>query len=246
MPFSERWFYGDSLFIVDPWLWLAVGGAAFLGARRRGWGWVGLATLASLALLLAGPILPTAVPVVWACGIAVILLLHVLQRRYTRHETVAAAGLLVACAYIGVMVGLSFAGERWVRGELERRAIGDIGRVMVGPAPAAPLSWEVVAETPESYHHGVLRWQPGPVLSLAPTPLPRPDLTSAAVAAARAAPEAGNTLRWMRFPWVRVERSSEGFSVQWLDARYVVPPQPTRGDFGQLTVRLDHELRPLP
>lgn len=26
MPFSERWFYGDSVFIVDPWLWLLLGG----------------------------------------------------------------------------------------------------------------------------------------------------------------------------------------------------------------------------
>lgn len=26
MPFSERWFYGDSVFIVDPWLWLLLSG----------------------------------------------------------------------------------------------------------------------------------------------------------------------------------------------------------------------------
>jgi len=25
MPFSGRWFYGDALFIVDPWLWLVLG-----------------------------------------------------------------------------------------------------------------------------------------------------------------------------------------------------------------------------
>ena len=25
MPFSGRWFYGDTLFIVDPWMWLALG-----------------------------------------------------------------------------------------------------------------------------------------------------------------------------------------------------------------------------
>ena len=24
MPFSDRWFYGDTLFIVDPWLWLSL------------------------------------------------------------------------------------------------------------------------------------------------------------------------------------------------------------------------------
>lgn len=35
MPFSGRWFYGDSVFIVDIWLWLALGIGVGL-ARRRG------------------------------------------------------------------------------------------------------------------------------------------------------------------------------------------------------------------
>jgi inner membrane protein len=33
MPFDRRWFYGDALFIIDPWLWLALG-AGVLAARR--------------------------------------------------------------------------------------------------------------------------------------------------------------------------------------------------------------------
>lgn len=39
MPFSNRWFYGDALYIVDPWLYLFFG-AAFVAARvgaARGW-----------------------------------------------------------------------------------------------------------------------------------------------------------------------------------------------------------------
>ncbi len=35
MPFSGRWFYGDTLFIVDPWVWLALGTGVAL-SRRRG------------------------------------------------------------------------------------------------------------------------------------------------------------------------------------------------------------------
>ena len=34
MPFSERWFYGDTLFIVDPWLWLALGLGVALSRLR--------------------------------------------------------------------------------------------------------------------------------------------------------------------------------------------------------------------
>jgi inner membrane protein len=36
MPFSGRWFYGDALFIVDPWVWLVLGGGVVLSSRRRG------------------------------------------------------------------------------------------------------------------------------------------------------------------------------------------------------------------
>ncbi len=37
MPFSERWFYGDTLFIIDPWLWsvLGAGTAISIWKRRR-------------------------------------------------------------------------------------------------------------------------------------------------------------------------------------------------------------------
>jgi inner membrane protein len=35
MPFSGRWFYGDTLFIVDPWLWAMLGVGVAL-ARRTG------------------------------------------------------------------------------------------------------------------------------------------------------------------------------------------------------------------
>ena len=35
MPFSSRWFYGDTLFIVDIWLWLILGAGVYW-SRRRG------------------------------------------------------------------------------------------------------------------------------------------------------------------------------------------------------------------
>lgn len=35
MPFSDRWFYGDVLFIIDLWLWLMLGLGVWLSRRRR-------------------------------------------------------------------------------------------------------------------------------------------------------------------------------------------------------------------
>src|SRR6266404_8282899 len=35
LPWSGRWFYGDLVFIVDPYIWLVLGGAAFLLTSNR-------------------------------------------------------------------------------------------------------------------------------------------------------------------------------------------------------------------
>jgi inner membrane protein len=36
MPFRGDWYYGDTLFIVDPWVWLLLGAAVVASRRRRG------------------------------------------------------------------------------------------------------------------------------------------------------------------------------------------------------------------
>jgi inner membrane protein len=35
LPFDDGWHYGDIVFVVDPWLWLALGGALFVASSRR-------------------------------------------------------------------------------------------------------------------------------------------------------------------------------------------------------------------
>lgn len=48
MPFSQQWFYGDSVFIVDAWMWLMLGLGAVLA--RRGRPWMASAALMATAL----------------------------------------------------------------------------------------------------------------------------------------------------------------------------------------------------
>lgn len=66
-PFSHRWFYGDTLFIIDPWIWMGLGLALWLSRRREKRGgahwqrpaWGGLLSL-FLYILLNGLITATA------------------------------------------------------------------------------------------------------------------------------------------------------------------------------------------
>jgi inner membrane protein len=37
MPFSNQWFYGDSVFIVDIWMWLLLGAGVLLARNGRTW-----------------------------------------------------------------------------------------------------------------------------------------------------------------------------------------------------------------
>jgi inner membrane protein len=54
MPFSGRWFYGDTLFIVDPWLWLALGLGVLLSRGRPGAARAGLALASAYAAVMVG------------------------------------------------------------------------------------------------------------------------------------------------------------------------------------------------
>lgn len=53
-PFSNRWFYGDAVFIVDPWLWIVLGSGAIWSALRHRRGVARAGAPATVGLILAG------------------------------------------------------------------------------------------------------------------------------------------------------------------------------------------------
>jgi inner membrane protein len=57
LPWNPRWFYGDLVFIVDPFIWVVLGGAAFLLASKGKISKLVWATLATIIifLILEGP-----------------------------------------------------------------------------------------------------------------------------------------------------------------------------------------------
>lgn len=56
-PFSDQWFYGDTLFIIDPWILAMLGSGLWLSLRRersgRSWRWPAISALAMLCLYAA-------------------------------------------------------------------------------------------------------------------------------------------------------------------------------------------------
>lgn len=73
MPFSREWFYGDAVFIIDPWLWLLLAAALVpWGRTRRRVQIMGAVAAAYVAMMIGGSMMaePMAYRAATAAGIA--------------------------------------------------------------------------------------------------------------------------------------------------------------------------------
>ena len=86
MPFDGRWSYGDALFIVDPWVWLALGGVLFLGGSRSPWAfalWV-VFWLLGTWLLFSVPFVPAPSRTLWAVTVAALFAVRLFRAETLR------------------------------------------------------------------------------------------------------------------------------------------------------------------
>jgi inner membrane protein len=246
MPFDGRWSYGDALFIVDPWVWLALGGVLFLGGSRSPWAfalWV-VFWLLGTWLLFSVPLVPAASRTLWAVTVAALFAVRLFRAETLRPpapDKLARIALGCVIAYMATAVVASAVARREVRATLADLGIGPVTDVMVGPAAANPFAGTVVAATPEWYHHGEWRWFAKPRLRLNPQPIERRANDPIAAAASRT-PAARDYLTWSRYPYFEVEPAADGedgYVVRLRDARY-------RGlGLEGPDVRLDRNLKPL-
>ncbi len=177
MPFSGRWFYADTLFIADPWVWLTLLAAvwASLRAQRRGSPRPFLAARLALGLVVA-----------------------------------YIAAMRLAGATAGRAVQRSFDG---------RGLVG--ARVVMSPAPADPLRWNVIVSVADGY--ALARWDWTRKPHLRGPWVQVPARKDADFARAAAATQEGRTyLVWSRLP-VFVPAGLEGCPAGMTcirDARY--------------------------
>src|SRR5882672_7751791 len=73
LPWDGRWFYGDLVFIIDPYLWLVLGGAGFLLTSNRRWKIVGWSLLTAIVTLIIFRVSPQRVAGVGGLTVARII-----------------------------------------------------------------------------------------------------------------------------------------------------------------------------
>jgi inner membrane protein len=251
-PFDRRWFYGDTLFIVDPWVWLVLGAGVVLGHRierqhrRAIAAWTALALLATALLVTASD--STATKVLWIAGVAMVAAAKIagLPRREIGRRRAATASVAVFAAYVALAIGGALAARAAVRSAIADAGGGPVEQLMVGPLPATVERREVVAATATEIRYGRFRWLGKPRFEWSDWSRPRPpavtvpsdasDLPPRAVLdAALRDPSIRGFVGWVRFLYAEIDEHPGEWEVHLMDARYTL----ARGArFGSVVVRV--------
>ena len=148
LPFSGKWYYGDLVYIVDPYLWLILGGAVFLTAQRTRVTrpvWIAVVVFMSFLVVRNAEARPEGpvVAVVFFSALALILFLK--QRRALWSGSVNFWALSGVAAYwcfllMSRTVSLTGAAPEIAR-EYPQVQTEDLSAL---PRLANPLSWEIL------------------------------------------------------------------------------------------------------
>jgi inner membrane protein len=244
LPWNSQWFYGDLVFIIDPLLWMLLGGAAFLltsQTRTRKFVWFVIALMTSYLVFFgpanrAGLSNPTGLRIVWLValiGLVILFKRQVGKRWGVKISVVAFA--MVACYLCGLFLLHQIA---FRNGLSEAKTIAaqnneQVIKVAAMPTLANPLHWQVVMETERAAYRFNLALMGTNPAGSSVVRYEKPDpAKSPAVERASSDSRAVVFLGFARFPVVEVvgEDCATQTLVQFADLRYTEPGS-NRGTF---------------
>jgi inner membrane protein len=215
LPFSDRWFYGDIAFVVDPWIWLILGSALVWltttdAARIAVWVLVGIILSLIVGLALRHPYdwqpapLPATARVIWFAGLALVITVALFRRR-RRGARLARYSLLVLGLYY---CGMWMAHQSALSSAQGSMNSDGVTAFAVWPTPANPLLWQATAKSNEHVYSRSVRlsgdqeeWREMPSLD--------PKLADAL----RQSSDARKFLDFMRFGTASVEQRADGVTI---------------------------------
>lgn len=157
LPWNERWFYGDLVFIVDPFMWLVLGGASFLLSAKTTSGkfiW-GLVAAVLTFLIVASERSnnlpnPRLIALLWIIALVTLIVLFVKGAGERWGSKIALVAFAVVLGYWSL---LAFAHSRAVaRGSEQAARMASangetVARLAAMPRLADPFRWDCVFET---------------------------------------------------------------------------------------------------
>ncbi|MCC5939920.1 MAG: metal-dependent hydrolase [Balneolaceae bacterium] len=243
MPFNDTWFYGDTLFIIDPWFWLLAGAGVVL-ARSKSWlgisGWIVLG-VAVTALITTADVVPFALKVIWLIGLSAIVIVRWSGRYRGATKPIAITLLALLLFYIGFMITGAKLTASQAHALLNERGV-EIYQVMANPLPARIFLRTGIAVSDTHYYRFRINWMRPDSFELSgdPISIEEPD---SIVEAALNSPDIRGFRNWMRYPSYEVRKLDDGWKVIIRDLRYVLPDQETDVGIGMAVIELDEELQ---
>lgn len=165
LPWSSKWSYGDLVYIIDPYIWLLLGGACFLlSAKTLG----GKIIWAAVAAVLTGLVifapraagLPFFFVWFWVAVIVVLIVLFVLGagRRFGNKIAIVALAI-VPCywTFLSYAHSRALASGYYQATRVVQPSGEPIRRLAVMPTLASPLHWDCVFETDRATYRFGLR-----------------------------------------------------------------------------------------
>jgi inner membrane protein len=243
LPWSSKWFYGDLVFIADPFIWLVLGGAMFLLSSKLKLQlalWFVLASILTYLVMRVtsqpGIENPLLLREIWLGFIACFVIAFKLGSAARWGRKIALAAFAVLISYWIVLAFMHTAALREVRraalvlASQHGESVTDLAAM---PTLANPLHWQSVVETDRgAYRFDVFLPSAAPDLS-GVTRYERAD-TSESRFVVKAAQDrrAQIFLGFARFPVFQVKGADclTETIVQMADLRYTQPGS-TRGTF---------------
>lgn len=235
LPWSSRWFYADFVFIIDPFLWLILGGAAFLvtsKTKKQIAGWLLLAIIPSYVVMFASRgAVPgaTVVRILWFAALValVVLFLREAGKRWGARIPLTALG--IASLYLTGLFLVHAIALRQAQAEGVNIADANGERaleVAAMPTAANPFHWLCVVETDKASYRFYVTLLGKDGEDAEPIRHPKPEaVKSPALTQAMDDNRARVFLDFARFPVVRVvgEDCLTQTLVQFADLRYTEP-----------------------
>ena len=155
-PVDGNWYYGDTVFILEPFLWLMLGIAVAAHARSRTARFIaGLPLLVLLCTIASTGAVPLE-------SVAVLLLVGGafawLAVRVSPRTRAAVAFLLCGLMVAGLAV-TSGAARRATLEALRPAVTGRVVDVVLTPNPSSPLCWSVIAIEQREIHAEYVLWR---------------------------------------------------------------------------------------
>lgn len=242
LPWNSNWFYGDLVFVIDPWLWLSLGGACFLLTAKNRWrltAWAMLALVLTAALFIlpqkAGYSYPVSSKLLWLAGLSGLAAAYFYSAGERWGRSLTAGALVLVIVYWGALSVVhhrAFQTLEKLAGTVSKPEERNNLRLAAMPELGDPTRWMGLIETDVATYRVNYYWNNAkPLDQIEKFDKPTGE-DARLVDLAKEDPRAKIFMGFSRFPGIAVQRDCASQTlVQFADLRYTEPAGPKRGSF---------------